>query len=201
MMEQAKLDRRVVELRAAPGGEEKMTVVGYAIIFDQPATQRHGSYSFTEVIRAGALDNTDMRDVPMRYNHNDGTLIMARTRNHSLRLTVDEQGLKIEADLLDTQSNRDLYKAIKEGLVDKMSFAFSVSDKGDTWTYGENGSSREVNAIERLFDVSVVDTPFYDSTSISARCRDSLESEARRLDSQRMEMECLKLKIQMKMKG
>ena len=83
----------------------------------------------------------------MRYNHNDNVMIMARTRNKSLKLIKDEKGLKIEADLLDTQSNRDLYKGIQEGLIDKMSFAFNVSDGGDTWTFGETETTRDVNDI------------------------------------------------------
>jgi len=48
--------------------------------------------------------------------------------------------------------------------------------------------------------VSVVDTPFYDSTSIYSRSLELLESEERRLESLR-EIESLKLrKRKMKMK-
>ena len=171
-----------------------MTIAGYAIVFDQPATHKFGSRSFTEVIKRGALDKCDMRDVPLRYNHNDNVMIMARTRNKSLRLIVDDKGLLIQADLLDTQSNRDLYRAIQEGLIDKMSFAFTVSDKGDSWEFGETETVRTVKAIDKLWDVSVVDTPFYDTTSVYARSLELLESEERRLDSLR-EREILKLKI------
>src|SRR5690606_32466580 len=143
--------------------EDKMLIEGYAITYDQPATHQYGQRKFTEVIRKGALDKTDIKDVPLRYNHNDTWLIMARTRNKSLQLIKDDIGLKIQAELLDTQSNRDIYKSIQEGLVDKMSFAFTVADGGDTWTFGESETVREVTNIAKLYDVSVVDTPFYDS--------------------------------------
>ena len=190
-------ERRLIEIRAVDNNEDKMTIEGYAIVFDKPATHKIGNRSFKEVIKKGALDDTDMKDVPLRYNHNDNVMIMARTRNKSLRLIVDEKGLKVEADLIDTQSNRDLYKAIKEGLIDKMSFAFRVADGGDKWTFGENETFREVTNIAKLYDVSVVDTPFYDSTSIYARSLELLESEERRLDSLN-ELEVLKLKIKIK---
>lgn len=190
-------EQRLIEIRAVENLGEKMTIEGYAITFDKPATHQYGSRKFTEVIKRGALDFADMKDVPLRYNHNDNVMIMARTRNKSLRLIVDEIGLKIEADLLDTQSNRDLYKAIKEGLIDKMSFAFRVADGGDNWTFGESETYREVRSIAKLYDVSVVDTPFYDSTSIYARSLELLESEERRLESQN-ELELLKLKIKIK---
>ena len=190
-------ERRLIEIRAVENEENKMLIEGYAITFDKPATHQYGSRKFTEIIKKGALDKTDMKDVPMRYNHNDNVMIMARTRNKSLKLTVDEKGLKVEADLLDTQSNRDLYKAIKEGLIDKMSFAFNVADGGDTWTFKEKETTREVNNIAKLWDVSVVDTPFYDSTSVYTRSFELLESEERRLESLR-EVELLKEKIKLK---
>lgn len=190
-------ERRLIEIRAVDNDENKMTIEGYAITFDSPATHQYGSRKFTETIKRGALDNTDMKDVPLRYNHNDNVMIMARTRNKSLRLIVDNKGLKVEADLIDTQSNRDLYKAIKEGLIDKMSFAFRVADGGDKWTFGEDETTREVTNIAKLYDVSVVDTPFYDSTSIYTRSLELLESEERRLESLN-EIEVLKLKIKIK---
>lgn len=190
-------ERRLIEIRAVDNNENKMLIEGYAIIFDQPATHTYGKRKFTETIKRGALDKTDMKDVPMRYNHNDSFMIMARTRNKSLVLIVDEKGLLIRAELLDTQSNRDLYKGIQEGLIDKMSFAFTVADGGDTWTFGENETTRNVTNIDKLYDVSVVDTPFYDSTSIYARSLELLENEERQLDSHN-EIETLKQKIILK---
>ena len=198
--EKPKYEQRLMEIRAVgDGADGKMSVEGYAIVFEQPATQNWGARSFTETIKKGALDKTNMKDVPLRYNHNDNVMIMARTRNKSLRLLIDDKGLKIEADLLDTQSNRDLYKGIQEGLIDKMSFAFTVADKGDTWSFGESNTTRDVTNIDRLYDVSVVDTPFYDGTSVMARSFELLDSEEKRLDSLR-ECEILKLKLEVKSK-
>ncbi len=189
-------ERRFIEIRAVENDGDKMLVEGYAIVFEQPATHKYGSRSFTETIKRGALDKTNMKDVPLRYNHNDNVMIMARTRNKSLQLIKDEKGLLIKAELIDTQSNRDLYKGIQEGLIDKMSFAFTVADKGDNWTYGDTETVRDITDIDKLYDVSVVDTPFYDETSIYARSFDLLDSELRRLDSR--EQEILKQKIALK---
>lgn len=149
-----------VELRTPDEEDDKMIVEGYAITFNSPAT--HG---YTEIISDRALDNTDMSDVPLKYNHEDSHLIMARTRNHSLELKKDEKGLFIRAELIDTQSNKDIYKSIKAGLIDKMSFAFTT--RGDEYDYDTD--TRTITDIEKLFDVSVVDMPFYDSTSVYAR--------------------------------
>lgn len=159
-----------VELRTPENEDDKMIVEGYAITFNSPAT--HG---YTEVISDRALDNTDMSDVPLKYNHEDSHLIMARTRNKSLELKKDEKGLFIKAELIDTQSNKDIYKSIKAGLIDKMSFAFTVRE--DEYDYDTD--TRTITDIDRLYDVSVVDIPFYDSTSVYAR-NDNDEFLARR---------------------
>ena len=77
--------------------------------------------------------------------------------------------------MIDTQSNRDIYKSVQEGLIDGMSFSFTVADNGDAWSYGKEEISRKVTGINKLFDVSVVDTPFYDTTSVYARSFELLE--------------------------
>lgn len=199
-MNKNKPEIRMMEVRAAENPPDgKMIVEGYAIVFNIPQKRTYGKQSFTETIKSGSLSKTDMKDVPMRYNHNDSIMIMARTRNKSLQLITDEKGLKIIAELIDTQSNRDLYKGIQAGLIDKMSFAFAVADKGDIWSFGDTETVREVTDIDKLYDVSIVDMPFYDDTSIYARTLDLLDSEQRRLDSRR-EIEILKLKIGVKSK-
>ena len=154
-----------VEFRALDNDENKMIVEGYAITFNSPATH----WGMTEVINERALDNCDMSDVPLKYNHDDSHLIMARTRNGSLVLEKDSIGLKIRAELIDTQSNKDIYKSIKAGLLDKMSFAFTVKEE----QYDFDTDTRTILNTDKLFDVSIVDTPYYDSTSVFARKLDN----------------------------
>ena len=164
-----------IEVRSDEKNPNEMIVEGYAVVFDSPASH----FGFTEVIKKGALDNCDMKDVPMKYNHDDSHLILARTRNKSLELTVDEKGLKVRAKLIDTTSNVDIYKSMKAGLLDKMSFAFTVSDD----EYDANTDTRTIKGIDCLYDVSVVDVPFYDSTEIYARALSSLDKEKKKLDN------------------
>lgn len=159
------------EMRALDNETDEMIIEGYPIIFNSPAT--HG---WTEIIDERALDNTDMTDVPLKYNHDDSHLIMARTRNNSLELKKDEKGLYMRATLIDTQSNKDIYKSIKSGLLDKMSFAFIV-DKDE---YDYDTDTRKILSIEKLFDVSVVDMPFYDATSVYARGLEASDFEEKR---------------------
>lgn len=177
--------------RAVDNTENDMIIEGYAVVFDKPAT--HG---FTEVIKKTAFNKCDMSDVPLKYNHNNSHLILARTRNKSLQLIIDDVGLKIRAKLIDTQSNLDVYKSIKAGLIDKMSFAFLVGD--DEWDLKTD--TRTIKSIDKLLDVSVVDTPFYDSTSIYARALNSLESEKKKLENLKEQRELTRKKTQLKIK-
>lgn len=187
-MEKKIKEVRLKELRAIDNDAEKMVVEGYAIVFDEPT-----DLGYIEIIERGALDNCDMSDVCMKYNHEDSTLIMARTRNKSLQLTVDDHGLKIYAELIDTQSNRDIYKSIQAGLLDKMSFAFIVSEA--YWDTVDGQDIRRITGIAKLFDVSVVDVPAYDQTEIFARSKEVAENEQAEYHKLLLEKEKLLLQL------
>lgn len=156
MKEIRKLD---IQFRAENNEEEKMEIKGYAAVFNSPET-----YGYTEVIAPTAFDSADMKDVVLRYNHEDTFMVLARTRNGSLKLNTDEKGLFMEATLQDDiQSHKDIFNAIKSGLIDKQSFAFVVDE--DNYDYDTD--TRTITKIGKVFDVSVVDQPFYNATDVS----------------------------------
>lgn len=176
---------RVSELRALDNNEEQMIIEGYAAVFE---TQTDLGWC-KEIISRDAFNNCNMSDCVLKYNHNDNCLILARTRNKSLELTVDSKGLKVRAILIDTTQNRDIYKMIKAGLLDKMSFAFAV--KKQEWDY-EN-DIRRITEISQLFDVSVVDVPAYDTTEIYARGKEDYTKEKEQYRQSKLEREKLNL--------
>jgi HK97 family phage prohead protease len=91
-------------------------------------------------------------------------MVLARTRNKSLELNVDEKGLFMDAVLQDNISeHRDIYNAIDSGLIDKQSFAFTVDE--DNYDYDTD--TRTITKIGKVYDVSVVDQPFYNETDVS----------------------------------
>lgn len=156
MKEIRKLD---LQFRAEDTEDGKMEIKGYAVVFNSPET-----YGYTEVIDPHALDGADMSDVVLRYNHNDSFIVLARTRNKSLSLNVDSVGLMMDAQLQDDiTDHKNIYNAIKSQLIDKQSFAFSVEE--DSYDYDTD--TRTILKIGKLYDVSVVDQPFYNSTDVS----------------------------------
>ena len=172
-------ETRLAEIRMEET-EGKMILEGYAIVFDQETLIGDEERGFKETIDKSALTETLMKDVPMKYNHMDSFLILARTKNKSLQLSVDEKGLKVHAELLDTNTNSDVYKMVKAGLLDKMSFAFTV--KKQSWDRSGKIPVRHIEKIDRLYDVSVVDLPAYEGTSIYSRSLDLVEAELKALD-------------------
>lgn len=190
-----KIERRTmkvsapVEERAEIEADQPMVVEGYAVVYNQPQTYQFGEETYTETILRGACDKSDMRRTVMRYNHEDSVFALARTKNGSLQMMSDDYGLKIRAELIDTQSNRDVYKMIKSGLIDEMSFAFTVDD--DEWTYSDDFKTvkRDIKSIDVIYDVSAVDTGFYENTSIYARAFEGADALKEQAEKAKLELE------------
>lgn len=158
-MKEKEIRKLDIQFRAEDTEDGKMEIKGYAAVYDSPET-----YDYTEVIEKGAFDESDMSDVVLRYNHNDSFMVLARTRNKSLDLQVDDNGLFMDAKLQDDiTEHKNIFNAIKSGLIDKQSFAFTVEE--DDYDYDTD--TRTIKKIGKVFDVSVVDQPFYNATDVS----------------------------------
>jgi len=158
-MKEKEIRKLDLQFRAEDTDDGKMEIKGYAAVFNSPET-----YGYTEVIAPTAFDGADMSDVVLRYNHNDSFMVLARTRNKSLKLEVDEKGLFMDATLQDDiTEHKNIFNAVKSELIDKQSFAFTVDE--DEYDYETD--TRTITKIGKLFDVSVVDQPFYNATDVS----------------------------------
>lgn len=170
-----RLNCETVNVRAEGEDESKMIVEGYPIVFDKEAYIEGWDGGFYEKVDRHAFDNADMGDVALKYNHNDNVFIMARTRNGSLTLTPDEKGVFMHAELIDTETNKDVYKMVRSGLLTEGSFAFTVSDDTEEVTDGE--IHRTIRGVGKLFDVAICPNGAYgDLTEIYARSYEALES-------------------------
>lgn len=157
---------------------------------------------YNEIIEAGALNGTDLKDVRFLVNHNTDMIPLARSRNNNenstMQMSVDSDGMNIRVNL-DTENNsdaRNLYSAIKRGDIDGMSFMFTVDS--DEWEALESEHpTRHIKKIGKVFEVSAVTFPAYPETTISARAAETLESARATLESVKRsgdELEVLRLK-------
>lgn len=142
----------------------EMIVQGQAVTFESETVLfKCGNTEYKEIIDRNAFSEADMTDVIFNYNHSGK--VVARTRNNTLKLFIDSNGLNIEARLDGTEEGRKLYEEIKGGYIDRMSFCFTVKEE----SYNQETHTWRVLKIDKLYDVSAVDIPAYDTTSISAR--------------------------------
>lgn len=169
----------------APTGKDDRAayrVQGYATTFDVPYEMgRLGDGTpYYECIRSTALDGADMSDVILLLNHEGAPL--ARLRNGSLMLKRDAHGLEVVAMLHGSQNAREQYEAVANGLIDRMSWAFTVADGG--FEYDSDTRTSYINRISKVYDVSIVSLPADEDTEISARSYLDGVIEAELLESQ-----------------
>lgn len=158
------------EIREAGDG---YSFTGYAAVFNSDSQP----LPFVEQIAPGAFKRSlnSRNNIRMLLNH-DTSRVLATTRAKTMRLSEDERGLKVEADLPRGVSYaEDLAVLMKRGDINAMSFGFSVPRGGDTWS--EDGSRRTLREV-RLHEVSVVTFPAYEATSAAVRDYSRLASRA-----------------------
>lgn len=162
------------EIRAAGEENKELWVEGVACVFNRETVLwEFDGVEYKELVDNGAFTAADMSDVIFNYNH--GGKVMARTRNRTLQLEVKNDGLHIRARLDGTEEGRKLYEEINGGYIDRMSYAYTVQES----SYDTSTHTRKILKIKKLYDVSAVDFPAYDSTQIYSRSLLDLDREER----------------------
>ena len=145
-----------VKLEKRMDGEStEQVVVGHAAVFDQLSEDLGG---FKERIHKNAFDDVLDNDVRAFFNH-DPNHLLARVSSGTLKLSIDEKGLKYEFSVPDTSSGRDLLVSMERGDISQSSFAFTIDD--DSWDKENGRDIRTINKVKRLYDVSPVSIPAY----------------------------------------
>lgn len=142
-------------------------ISGYAAVFGQWAEIGHW-YRYMEQIAPGAFEGCDTSKCVACFNHNTDN-ILARVTSGTLKLEVDDTGLRFEFEVPNTTVGNDMYELVKRGDISQCSFAFVV--ESESWEYTEDPEldKRTINKISQLWDVSLVTYPAYEGTSVDAR--------------------------------
>jgi len=147
-----------IEVREADGDE--MILEGYASVFNSETDLG----AFREVIKPGAFDGVMDNDVRALINH-DPNLVLGRTTNGTLELSVDERGLKYKVKLGNQTYARDFYESVKRGDISQSSFAFTIEEQ----SWNEERTVRSIDKVRTLLDVSPVTYPAYSAATVMAR--------------------------------
>lgn len=152
--------------------DENPTIEGYFAVFNSIYEIAPG---MTESVKPGAFSRTLGGDIRALTNH-DTTLVLGRTKAHTLELREDEHGLwgKISINPKDADA-MNLYERVKRGDVDQCSFGFEIVN--EETEFHDDGSMHWTITDVNLFEVSACTFPAYQETNIAARSaeRDSVK--------------------------
>jgi len=160
---------RFVSTRASRLDVAENELTGFPIVFNSLSLDLGG---FKERIAPSAVDRTlrEGSDVLALQDHKrETTSILGSTDSGSLTLTKDATGLRAKITPPNTTNARDLIQIVKAGLARGMSFSFRVMPDGQTWEELADGTLLRTITDMVFSEISVVISPAYLSTSISAR--------------------------------
>jgi len=160
------------------------TIEGYFAVFNSIYEIAPG---MTESVAPGAFSKTLGGDIRALTNH-DTTLVLGRTKAHTLELREDEHGLwgKISINPKDADA-MNLYERVKRGDVDQCSFGFEIVSQ-ETDFRDDNTIHWTISEVN-LFEVSCCTFPAYKETNISARSDERETMRKREFDAWKQNIE------------
>jgi HK97 family phage prohead protease len=163
------------ELRAQKvdrNGEERYQLDGYATVFGRAYEMWDFFGPYSEIVEAGAADDTIAADPDVAFLVNHRGVTMARTTNKTLELEADALGLRSRAFLSPKRQDvRDLVVAVDDKDITEMSFAFLITEGG----WNDDFTEFRIKQFDiHRGDVSAVNYGANPYTSIAARAREVL---------------------------
>lgn len=170
--------------------ESSFLVEGYASTFEEYQLWEDDEIILRERIEPTAFDEADMSDVVFLLDHTGR--VYARTKNETVKLTVDDKGLFTQTDLSKTSTSRAVYEDIEAGNYSQMSFAFTVEadrfeekrEEGKKPIY-----TRIIDRIKKVYDISAVGFPANPTTDIGVATRAAFDGGIEKLQAERLEEE------------
>lgn len=176
------LQLRSGEFKTREDGEE-MVIEGYFAVFNSNYEMWEGA---SESIAPGAFTSSIGGDIRGLTNH-DTTLVLGRTKAHTLELKEDTHGLwgRITINPKDSDAV-NTYERVKRGDVDQCSIGFMI--RSEETDFRDDGSIHWTITDVELFEVSVCTFPAYEETGVSARHRAADELKKRASEAWKLQM-------------
>jgi HK97 family phage prohead protease len=156
-----------VEVRYTENGDTA-SLAGYAAMFGQPYTVRDQLGEYDETFVAGAFTRSLATGSTVYLLAEHGGLPLAGTGTGSLRVSEDQIGLRVEADLnMRSSYSMDVAVSMEHAGLSKMSHAFRAVKQ----QWNADYTTRTILEAQ-LFEVSVVTFPANPATSVAMRAED-----------------------------
>lgn len=141
-----------------------MIIDGYGAVFNRDSLD----LGFTERIAPGAFDKTVAEDDILGLFNHDRNMVLGRTSAKTMRLKIDDVGVKYEIDAPNTTVGRDTHESIKRG--DIVGSSFSFQTRKDQWEFDDDGETITRTLLDvKMFDLGPVTFAAYPDATTSAR--------------------------------
>lgn len=173
-----------LHLREASEGEgQSRTLEGYACKWGEKSEQIGFYYPYREILEPGCMTDEMLRRQRVYFTmfHNREKILGRWDCGEgTLKLTLDEIGMKVECEVPETEDGDKALTLVKRGDLTEMSFAYST-DEDDTencvsmektdekTAEGRQVELRHVKRILNVYDVTIAANPAYEQTEIRAR--------------------------------
>lgn len=153
--------------------DDEQWIVGYAARFGVSSLDLGDFVERIDPSAFGLVSERRGRREPLEtralFNH-DQNFPLARYPS-TLKLGVDDIGLRYEFRTPNTTYGRDLAANIEAGIVTGSSFSFTVAPNGEKWDIENGRSVRTITKIGRLLDVGPVTFPAYPDADVEVARR------------------------------
>ena len=184
------------EVNDEDDGNVSYRVQGYASTFEEYKLFDDDGVEFFERIAPDAFNDADMTDVVFLRDH-EGR-VLARTKNGTINLTVDNRGLFTDTDLGLTEAGRDMFEDVQVGNYSQMSFSFVVRE--DHFEESARKVVRVIDSIAKIYDVSAVAFPANPSTDIGVAYRSLFDGVIEKREAERLKAEHARKLLALKLK-
>lgn len=167
--------RNLGNLQLRQEGDSRL-IEGCAIVFDSVSED----LGFREIIDSTAITQEliDNSDIYLNFNHDDDKILGRWNKGHgSLNVELRKDGVYFSIEAPKNDLGDTVLEYLKRGDVDKCSFCFWIDcddEEAETWTYEDGVAIRTIHKIAGLHDLSIVWTPAYSETTVSARSLEKL---------------------------
>lgn len=165
---------RPVFREAADGENNSRTIEGYAIVFGVESRILSDYWdNYREIIEPGAITEERLKemDIKMTMYHNREKILARSTNGEgTLKLTVDDVGVKYSFEAPNTVDGDTALELVKRGDLSGSSFMFWTDERNVSYERrSDDIMLRRVKTIGMIYDMTIAADPAYEQTTVAAR--------------------------------
>lgn len=166
---------RPVFREATEGESNSRTIEGYAIVFGVESRILSDYWdNYREIIEPGAITEERLKEMDIKmtmYHNREKILARSNQGEGTLKLTVDEVGVKYSFEAPNTVDGDTALELVKRGDLSGSSFMFWTDEKsGVSYEKRSDGIMlRRVKTIGMIYDMTIAADPAYEQTTVAAR--------------------------------